>query len=66
MSEGDTFWISVGEKFFGLLLLITGALLLYYTATSTTSLGIFSAFFGFLSIVVLVIGVLLLIVRPPE
>ena len=66
MSEGDTFWISVGEIFFGLLLLIVGALLLYYTATSTGALGVFSAFFGFLSIVVLLIGVLLLIVRPQE
>ncbi len=66
MSEGDTYWISVGEKFFGLLLLIMGAILLYYTATSTAELANFTAFFGFLSIVVLLIGVLLLIVRPPE
>ena len=66
MSEGDTFWISAGEKFFGLLLLIIGILLLYYTATSTEALGVFSAFFGFLSIIVLIIGVLLLIVKPPE
>jgi hypothetical protein len=66
MSEGDTYWISVGEKFFGLLLLIIGALLLYYTATSTIQLGAFTAFFGFLSIIVLIVGVLLLIVRPPE
>ena len=65
MSEGDTFWISVGEKFFGLLLLIIGVLLLYYTATSTAALGGFSAFFGFLSIIVLAIGLILLLVKPP-
>ena len=66
MSEQDTFWISLSEKFFGLLLLIIGAILLYFTATSTTELGGFTAFFGFLSIVILALGVVLLLVRPPE
>jgi hypothetical protein len=66
MSEQDTFWISLGERFFGLLLLIIGAILLYFTVTSTTDLGAFTAFFGFLSIVVLAIGVVLLLVKPPE
>jgi hypothetical protein len=36
MSEGDTFWISLAEKFFGLLLTIIGALSLYLTLTSTS------------------------------
>jgi len=66
MSEQDTFWISLGERFFGLLLLIIGAILLYFTVTSTTDLGTFTAFFGFLSIVVLAVGVVLLVVKPPE
>jgi hypothetical protein len=66
MSEQDTFWISLSEKLFGLLLLIIGAILLYFTATSTTELGAFTAFFGFLSIVILALGVVLLLVRPPE
>jgi len=66
MSEQDTFWISLSEKFFGLLLLIIGAILLYFTATSTTELGAFTAFFGFLSIVILALGVVLLLVRPPD
>ena len=66
MSEQDTFWISLSEKFFGLLLLIIGAILLYFTATSTAELGAFAAFFGFLSIVILALGVVLLLVRPPE
>jgi hypothetical protein len=66
MSEQDTFWISLGERFFGLLLLIIGAILLYFTVTSTTDLGAFTAFFGFLSIVVLAVGVVLLLVKPPE
>jgi hypothetical protein len=64
--EGDTFWISLTEKFFGLLLTIIGALFLYFTITSTDVLGVFTAFFGFLSIVVLICGLFLLLVRPPE
>jgi len=66
MSEGDTFWISLAEKFFGLLLTIIGVLFLYFTLTSMDALGGFTGLFGFLSIVVLIIGLFLLIVRPPE
>jgi hypothetical protein len=66
MSEGDTFWLSLAEKFFGLLLTIIGALFLYFTLTSTATLGVFTGFFGFLSIIILLIGLFLLIVRPPE
>jgi len=66
MSEGDTFWLSLAEKFFGLLLTIIGALFLYFTLTSTVALGVFTGFFGFLSIVLLLIGLFLLIVRPAE
>jgi hypothetical protein len=66
MSEGGTFWLSLAEKFFGILLTIIGALFLYFTVTSTTALGVFTGLFGFLSIVVLIIGLFLLLVRPPE
>ena len=66
MSEGDTFWVSLSEKFFGLLLTVIGALFLYFTLTSTAALGGFTGLFGFLGVVVLLIGLFLLIVRPPE
>jgi membrane-bound ClpP family serine protease len=66
MSEGDTFWLSLAEKFFGLLLTIIGALLLYFTLTSIEALSAYTGLFGFLSIVVLVVGLFLLLVRPPE
>ncbi len=66
MSEQDTFWIKLGQRFFGLLLLIIGAVVLYFTLTSLTELAAFSALFGLLSIVVLVLGVVLLISKPPE
>jgi hypothetical protein len=64
--EGDTFWISLSEKFFGLLLTIIGAVFLYFTVTSIDALGAFTGFFGFLSVVVLAVGVFLLLVKPPE
>jgi uncharacterized Tic20 family protein len=64
--EGDTFWVSLAEKVFGLLLIVIGAIMLYYTVTSTDTLGAFTAFFGVLSVILLIIGVFLLIVKPPE
>jgi len=66
MSEGDTFWVSLAEKFFGLLLTVIGALFLYFTMISTATLGGFTGLFGFLGIVVLVVGLFLLLVRPPD
>lgn len=66
MSEEDTFWISLGQRFFGLLLLIIGIIMIYFTVTSIAELAAFSFFFGFLSIVLLVIGIALLIARSPE
>jgi hypothetical protein len=64
--EGDTFWVSLAEKFFGLIVLIIGIILLYLTATSTDTLGAFSLFFGIVSVVLLAIGLFLLVVRPTE
>jgi len=64
--EGDTFWVSLSEKFLGLIVTIIGALLLYFTVTSISALAAFSGFFGFLSIALLAVGVFLLLVRPPE
>lgn len=65
MSEGDTFWVSLAEKFFGLLVTIIGTLFLYFTLTSP-ALGGFTGLFGFLGVVVLLIGLFLLIVKPSE
>ena len=64
--EGDTFWVSLAEKFFGLIVLIIGGVLLYLTATSTGALGTFSVFFGVISVILLAIGLFLLVVRSTE
>ena len=66
MSETGSFWIKMAEKFFGFLLIILSILMIYFTATSTTSLGVFSGFFGFLSAVPLIVGAFLIVVKPPE
>ena len=63
--EGDTFWVSLAEKFFGLLLVVIGAVMLYFT-TITSGLGAFSVFFGAISVIMLIIGLFLLLVKPPE
>ena len=63
--EGDTFWVSLAERLFGLLLIVIGAILIYYTATSS-GLGPFNLLFGFLSIVLIILGFFLLLVKPPE
>jgi hypothetical protein len=62
--EGDTFWVSLFERLFGLLLIVIGALMLYFTLTST--LGGFTALFGFLGVVLIVGGILLILIKPHE
>jgi len=59
--EGGGFGITLAEKFFGLIIIIIGAMATYYTFTSSSALGDFTGFFGFLSIFLLAIGVFLII-----
>ena len=63
MSEEGGFGLVVAEKFFGVMLIIIGALSTYYTVTSTQALGDYTGFFGFLSIIVLALGVILIIAK---
>jgi len=65
MSETGSFWINLAEKFFGLILVVIGALLIYFTATSA-DLGAYTGLFAFLSVVVIVAGGFLIIVKPHE
>ena len=66
MSEEGSFWIGLAEKFFGLLLTVIGVLMIYYTATSGDTLNVFTGFFVFLSVLLLIGGLFLLLVRPSE
>jgi len=63
MSEQGGFGLVVAEKFFGLILIIIGALSTYYTFTSTQALRDYTGFFGFLSVIVLAVGVILMIAK---
>jgi len=62
-SEEGGFGLTAAEKFFGLLLLIIGALATYYTFTSTQALGGVTGLFGFLSIVLLLLGLALIFAK---
>ncbi|MGD0995073.1 MAG: hypothetical protein ABR909_06060 [Candidatus Bathyarchaeia archaeon] len=66
--EGDTFFVNLAEKFLGLILVIIGAIMLYLTATTSgpSGLGAFITFFGVLSVIMVVIGLFLLLVRASE
>jgi hypothetical protein len=63
MSEEGGFGITLAEKFFGFIIIIIGSLATYYTFTSSSALGDFTGFFGFLSIFLLAIGVFLIIAK---
>ena len=66
--EGDTFWVSLAERLFGLLLIVIGAIMLYFTATSSDSdaLGGFSVLFGALSVILVILGIFMFLVKPPQ
>jgi hypothetical protein len=61
--EGGGFGITFAEKFFGFIIIIIGIMATYYTFTSTSALGDFTGFFGFLSIFLLAIGIFLVIAK---
>ncbi len=61
MSEEEgSFGLNLAEKFFGLILLVIGAIGLYYTITSSTGLLLTTGLFGFLTIVLMALGLVLL------
>jgi hypothetical protein len=57
MSEEGSFGLNTAEKFLGLLILVVGGLATYYTFTSTQALQSFVGLFGFLSIVLMILGI---------
>jgi hypothetical protein len=63
MSEEGGFGINVAEKFLGLIIFIVGIFALYYTVTSSDVLDGFTGLFSFLSIILMILGFVLLIVK---
>jgi hypothetical protein len=63
MSEEGSFGLIAAEKFFGLLLLIVGGLAAYHTFKSTKALAAYTGFFGFLSAILIALGLVLIIAK---
>jgi heme/copper-type cytochrome/quinol oxidase subunit 4 len=63
MSEESGFGLNVAEKFFGLIILIIGILALYYTASTAQALAAYTGLFGFLCIILIALGLVLLIAK---
>lgn len=63
MSEEGGLGITAAEKFFGIILVIVGALATYFTLISSNTLGIYTWFFGFLAMILLALGIFLIIVK---
>jgi uncharacterized Tic20 family protein len=64
--EGPSFWLTLTEKIMGLVLIIVSIMLIYYTATSVNVLSVFTGLFAFLSVVLLLGGAFLIVVKAPE
>jgi succinate-acetate transporter protein len=60
MSEEGSLGLNLAERFFGLLVLAIGLFTLYYTVTSADTLMSFTWFFGFLAIVLVVLGIVMI------
>jgi hypothetical protein len=63
MSEEGSFGVTASEKLFGLILVALGIVTLYYTLTSAGALLAFTGFFGFLSFIIIILGVALIIAK---
>lgn len=63
MSEEGSFGAIATEKFFGVIILIIGIVAMYYTLTSIDVLMAFAGLFSFLSLILIILGVILIIVK---
>jgi len=64
MSGEGSFGLSFTEKFFGLIIMVVGVVTLYFTLTSMDTLLSFTGFFGFLSVVLVILGLVLMTAKP--
>lgn len=64
MSEGGGYGISTVEKLIGLIMFFVGLMAGYYTFTSPQALGTFMGFFGFLAVILCVIGFFMMTAKP--
>ena len=64
MSGEGGFGVGLAEKFFSLIIFVVGILAMYSTLTSMAALGTFTGFFGFLCVVLLILGLVLMTAKP--
>jgi succinate-acetate transporter protein len=64
MSGEGSFGLSTTEKFFGLIIMVVGVITLYFTLTSMDILLSFTGFFAFLSVVLVILGLVLMTAKP--
>lgn len=64
MSGEGSFGLSTTEKFFGLIIMVVGVITLYYTLMSMDTLLSFTGFFAFLSVVLVILGLVLMTAKP--
>ena len=64
MSGEGSFGLSTTEKFFGLIIMVVGVITLYYTLTSMETLLSFTGLFAFLSVVLVILGLVLMTDKP--
>jgi hypothetical protein len=66
MSEEGGFGVNILEKLFGFILLVVGIIATYYTIVSSDVLDGFTGFFGFLTVLLMVLGFILMIAKTEE
>ena len=66
MSEEETIWLSMSGKLFGIIIAIIGVVFLYFTFSSTETLGVFTGIFGFIGVAVLILGLFMIIAKTRE
>ncbi|MCL2691319.1 MAG: hypothetical protein FWE56_03565 [Candidatus Bathyarchaeota archaeon] len=59
-------WLILAEKILAIIVIIIGAIMLYYTTTSADILKTFSGMFTAIGVIILIVGILLLIITPKE
>jgi hypothetical protein len=64
MSGEGSFGLSFTEKFFGLIIMVVGVITLYFTLMSMDILLSFTGFFAFLSVVLVILGLVLMTAKP--
>ena len=64
--EEGSFGLNVAEKLFGFIIIFVGILMTYYTVTSIDSLGSLLGLFVFLSVLLILLGLLLLTAKTSE